>query len=402
MKIRSKEPYWLLKNGLMTSYPSLQKDISCDVLIIGGGITGALQAYQLSKEGYRTVIVDKRDIATGSTSATTAMIQYEIDEPLYSLVKKVGEDAAIDSYAAGVTAINKLERIVRDVKADCGFKRKKSLFIAASPKDNVWLKKEYNYRKKIKLEVSWLERKQLASRFGIKAHGGILSRAGASLDAYNLTHALLRYSIKHFGLRVFDHTEIKSTQYSRARRIQTITAEKNSIRCKNIVYATGYETQSMLDKKIVRLVSTYAFISEPLLKVPAALKGMLVWNTEVPYLYFRCTPDNRVLVGGADVAFRDAERRDRLLEKKEVALMKSMVTLMPALKLIPDFNWAGTFGVTRDSLPYIGAHPDYPNTFFVLGFGGNGITFSVIGMKIISDLMAGRKNKFSGYFRFDR
>ena len=107
MRLRSKETYWLLKNGLLCSYPSLQKNISCEVLIIGGGITGALIAYQLSKEGYGTVLIDKRDIAMGSTSATTAMLQYEIDEPLYSLIDKVGENAAVDSYQEGVLAIDK-------------------------------------------------------------------------------------------------------------------------------------------------------------------------------------------------------------------------------------------------------------------------------------------------------
>ncbi|MBA4056261.1 MAG: FAD-dependent oxidoreductase, partial [Marivirga sp.] len=85
MKLRSKETYWLLKNGLIQSYPSLQKDIRCNILIIGAGVTGALMAYQFSQEGYKTVLIDKRDVAMGSTSATTAMLQYELDEPLYSL-----------------------------------------------------------------------------------------------------------------------------------------------------------------------------------------------------------------------------------------------------------------------------------------------------------------------------
>jgi glycine/D-amino acid oxidase-like deaminating enzyme len=117
MKLRSKETYWLLKNGLITSYPSLQNDITCEVLIVGGGITGALIAYQLSSEGFKVILIDKRDIAMGSTSATTAMIQYEIDEPLYSLKKKAGKNAAVDSYREGVLAIDKLQSIIKATKA---------------------------------------------------------------------------------------------------------------------------------------------------------------------------------------------------------------------------------------------------------------------------------------------
>jgi len=95
----------LLRNGLQSSYPYLAKNISCEVLITGGGITGSLIAYQLSKEGYETALIDKRDVCLGSTSATTAMLQYEIDEPLYSLIEKVREYVVVASYKEGVQAI---------------------------------------------------------------------------------------------------------------------------------------------------------------------------------------------------------------------------------------------------------------------------------------------------------
>lgn len=69
--------------------------------------------------------------------------------------------------------------------------------------------------------------------------------------------------------------------------------------------------------------------------------------------------------------------------------------------ILPRFL-ARKYGVTKDSLPYIGTHADYPNSFFVLGFGGNGITFSVMGMSIISDPLKGKDNKFLQYFSFER
>lgn len=127
----------------------------------------------------------------GSTSATTAMLQYEIDEPLYSLIAKVGENAAVDSYAGGVLAIDKLEKIVKAVRADCGFERKQSAYIADSKRDLEWLEKEYACRKKFHFDVLWLTKRQLKIQFGMLGEGAILSKAGASLDAYCLTHALL-------------------------------------------------------------------------------------------------------------------------------------------------------------------------------------------------------------------
>ncbi|MEO7990904.1 MAG: FAD-dependent oxidoreductase [Chryseolinea sp.] len=401
MKLRSKETYWLLMNGLINTYPSLQKNITCDVLIIGGGITGALMAYQLSGEGYKTVVVDKRDVALGSTSATTAMIQYEIDEPLFSLIKKVGENAAIDSYQGGVAAIDKLEKIIKTIKADCGFERKKSLFIASSSPDSKWLQEEYTCRKANEIDVSWLNQSQLKSKFGVAGEGAILSTAGASLDAYRLTHALLSYCVMHHGLKIYDHTEAESINYD-AKNCIVLTDDKNIIKCKHVVHASGYESQSVVKSKIVKLISTYALVSEPVQKLPISLKNTLLWNTEDPYLYLRSTRDNRILVGGGDENFKNPLRRDNLIDKKQKFLMEKAQSLIPALKLIPDFTWAGTFGVTKDSLPYIGSHPDFPNSYFILGFGGNGITFSVMGMSIISDALAGKHNPFLEYFKFNR
>lgn len=401
MKLRSKETYWLLKNGLITSYPTLQKNISCDILIIGGGITGSLMAYQLSQEGYNTVLIDKRDIAMGSTSATTALLQYEIDEPLHSLIDKVGEDVAVDAYHEGVLALTKLSKMVKTVKANCEFKRKDSVYVANAEEDKEWLRKEFVCRKKYLLDVKWLSSAQLKREYGIVGEAAILSTAAGSMDAYKLTHALLSHSIKHYGLKVYDHTNAEEVSYQ-GRMNSVLTDNERVITCKHIVYASGYETQQMLKKNIVTLNSTYAFVSEPLVKLPKPLQDTIFWNTADPYLYLRSTTDKRILVGGGDEQFKNAARRDRLIDKKETFLLESVRKLLPELTLIPDFSWAGTFGVTKDALPYIGPHPDYPNSYFVLGFGGNGITFSVMGMRIISDALAGKPNKFLTHFSLIR
>lgn len=400
MKLRSKEPYWLLKNGLIGTFPSLQKNILCDILIVGGGITGALMAYQFSKEGYKTVLIDKRDVSLGSTSASTSLLQYELDEPLYSLIDKVGENAAVDTYLEGVKAIDKLGKIVKSLKAECGFERKNSVYIAHCAKDAEWLATEFEQRKRVGLKVKWLTKAQLKRQFGAKGEAAILSDVGASTDVYQLVHCLLDEATKYQKLQVFDHTELLNVEHEKNKCLVEVEG-KHIITAKKIIYATGYESQSMLKDKVVDLISTYSFISEPL-KIPSHLKHTMFWDTEDPYLYMRATEEGRLLIGGEDEQFKNPERRDRLIEKKEQVLLEKVQQKFDGLKLIPDYAWAGTFGITKDALPYIGAHPDYPNSYFVLAFGGNGITFSIMGMQILSDAIAGKHNKFLEYFRFRR
>src|SRR5690606_35440260 len=100
MDLKSNEPFWLIKNGLLATYPSLQDDVACDVLIVGGGITGTLIAHQCIQDGYNTLLIDKREICNGSTSATTSMLLYKIDVPLHDLSELIGKDGAVASYRA--------------------------------------------------------------------------------------------------------------------------------------------------------------------------------------------------------------------------------------------------------------------------------------------------------------
>ena len=71
MDLRSGHPYWLLKNGLMESYPALEQDLDVEVVVLGAGITGALVTYLLVKEGVEVAVLDKREAGWGSTAAST-------------------------------------------------------------------------------------------------------------------------------------------------------------------------------------------------------------------------------------------------------------------------------------------------------------------------------------------
>ncbi|WP_316790430.1 FAD-dependent oxidoreductase [Pedobacter frigoris] len=400
MDLRSNEPFWLVKNGIIHAYPSLRENTACEVLVVGSGITGSLMAHACMEKGYDTLLIDKREVGNGSTSATTSMLQYEIDVPLYELKEMIGEQGAVASYLACKDSIYKLEELVRQIGSCCEFEKKQSLYFAGRAKDLKWLKKEYEARVGAGIKVKWLEKQKIYESYGIVAEGGILSEDGASVDAFCLAHDLLHYNSKR-GLRVFDKTGLKKVKYEKE-GINVLLETGAEIKAKKIIYCTGYETQAMLPEKVVKLKSTYAMISEKNNHYPEICKNTLFWNTDAPYLYMRTTADGRLLVGGEDEDFKNAMRRDLLIGRKRDKLLKTLKKYLPDTEFIDDFCWAGTFGETKDGLPYIGAHPKFPDSYFVLGFGGNGITFSVSGMDIIMEMMEGKPNLLAHYFRFGR
>lgn len=401
MDLKSNEPFWLVKNGILNSYPSLKETVECEVLVIGGGITGSLIAHQMVKDGYETVLIDRREIGNGSTSATTSMLQYEIDVPLYELIDQIGEEGAVKAYKACSKSIDDLDKITQELNSEAGFERKESLYYASKKKDVSWLKKEFEARKNAGFNIKWIEKEEILERYEFEnTFGGILSSQGASVDAFHLAHELLAFNSKK-GLRVYDKTEMDSVEVKKGFNLVT-TKTRQKIKAQKIIYAIGYESAHLIKEKFVDLKSTFAMVSEIDEKGSEKLNNTLFWNTSDPYLYMRTTSDGRVLIGGGDEDFRDPEKRDAMIDKKEKEILRDLKDLLPNYHFYTDFTWAGTFGETKDGLPYISEHKDFPNSYFVLGFGGNGITFSVTGMEMASAFMKNKNHPLTEYFKFGR
>lgn len=400
MKLRTPESFWLLKNGILHSYPSLNEDSSCDIAVLGAGITGALISHALLRAGYDTVVIDRRDVGTGSSSATTSMLQYEIDTPLTQLAEMIGEEGAVTCYRAGIESIRTLHALVEKEQIDCGFELKQSLQVSHSTKGIASLKEEYLLRKKHGFQVEWLTSEEIGQRYQMASHPGILSAAGASLDAFQFAHRLL-YRNQQRGLRIYDHTDILKIDYQGPVVIETDGGYR--LTCKRVVFCTGFETVKMFRKKIADIVTTFALVSEQELNLYDQLKDTLIWDTGDPYIYMRTTDDRRLLIGGEDVPHKYNGFTDKLKNKKANTLIAKVRQLFPTIRFTEDYNWAGAFGNTKDGLPYIGEHPDFPNVIFVLGFGGNGITFSVQGMRLVLKLLAREQNDpLLTHYRFNR
>lgn len=400
MNLKAGYPFSLIKNGLVADYPKLEKNIRTDVVIMGGGISGALAAHYLLQKNIVCVIIDARSIGLGSSCASTSLLQYEIDTPLHKLAALIGEKTAARSYWLCKEAIDKL-MILADKIGFRDIQKKKSLYYAAAKKDVADLKKEFAARKKHGFSVRYLEDKEVYKNSGIHAPAAILSRDAGQTNAYMFTHALHQYNIKK-GLEVYDRTTISTIKHD-IKGVKLVTENGNKIQARKLIYATGYEVVKYIDKPIVKLQSTYATVSEALsLDRPFWKDEMLLWNTADPYLYMRTTPDNRILIGGRDENFYSPKKRDELIADKTRKLNNDFQKAFPHINFIPEFSWTGTFGSTKDGLPFIGRYKKLPNSYFALGFGGNGITFSLIAAEMIAQLISGKENADAHIFSFDR
>lgn len=400
MELTSDNPFWSVQNGLICSYPTLDGDLSCDVVVVGGGISGALVGFSLIDEGVGTVLLDKRDIARGSTSGSTALLQYEVDVPLRQLIRRIGPAKANRSYLLGRDAIHTLARLVSTLKLDCAFEKKPSLFLARARREIPELREEFDLRRRIGLDLRFLEHAEIGRRFPFARPAALFSKDGGQVDPHRLTHGLLVAGCRR-GLQVYDRTKV--TRFTPTPRgIRLVTDKGFTIRARRAVISAGFESMTYLRGEAGTLKCTYALISEPTSSLRDWYQRCLIWESGIPYLYLRTTPDNRIIVGGEDEDFVNPTRRDALIPRKTRTLVRKFKALFPDVKLDVAYSWSGTFGETKDGLAYIGKNPCLPHAYFALGYGGNGITYSVIAAEIIRDDFLGRRNPDAPLFRFGR
>jgi glycine/D-amino acid oxidase-like deaminating enzyme len=400
MDLKSGYPFWPVSNGLPANFPPLQHDLRCDVVVVGAGITGALIAHALAEAGLQVIVVDKRDAGWGSTAASTALLQYEIDTELVDLAHRFGEKRAVMAYRACEQAIHLLEEIAADAGA-VGFRRMRSLYFASRWHHASRLRAEGLLRKRHNFKLEVLERDELLERCGIHAPVGLLTATAAQVDPYRLTYALLR-KLQRKGVSVFDRSGMRGWT-SGAGEVELQMDRDVTLRCKHLVLAAGYEAQQYLPARVARNHSSYALVTEPIRKHLGPLKDMLIWESARPYLYLRTTDDGRVLVGGEDDRIDIAAKRDASVPRKSARLMRKLRKLLPHIPFEEGFAWAGTFAETDDGLPFFGAHPKLDSrVHFAMAYGGNGITYSAVGAQILRARITGRKHPLMQFFSFDR
>ena len=399
MDVKGGYPWWTVRNGLLRDYPPLSDDIECDVVVVGAGITGALIARALIEAGLGTVVLDRRNVGWGSTAASTALLQYEIDTELLQLAKLVGQENALAAYRACEAALSELREIAEDI-GDVGWRDTPSLYLASSRRDARRLRSEFEARREAGFRVEWLDGSALRDRFGLVAPAAIVSRPAAHIDPYHFTHRLLAQLCER-GLRVFDRCEIAGWKPDAdALEIRVVTG--SCVRAQWLVIAAGYESQVFLPQRVAVNHSSYAFVSEPL-QLHEEFARCIGWETARPYLYWRSTEDRRMIVGGEDDRIDIAARRDWRIPRKVEKLIARLHELMPDMKPDVGFAWAGTFAETEDGLPRFGAYPKLdPRVLFAMAYGGNGITYSAIGAHILANAVRGKPHPLAALFGFER
>jgi glycine/D-amino acid oxidase-like deaminating enzyme len=403
MDLRTGTAVWELDDAPPLVFPRMENDLSCDVAIVGGGITGTLVAHELTNSlGLDCVLIDRARPGAGSTAASTALLLYDLDTPLHVLAEKIGEADAALAYRACLGAISDIEKLIRTLGVPCDFRRRKSFYLAEHEREVSMLAREYRLRHKHGFEVDLLSRADIASLFSFSRPAALLSQDAAELDVVKFVEALAANGQAR-GLRAFGETELQKVERHDDGQFLLRMRHGPRITARRIIFATGYATNPLCAAgHIGDLKSTYALATAPIADFAGWHERALLWTTARPYLYLRTTASRRAIIGGEDVPFADDKKRDALLPEKTAVLERALREFFPEMRFEIACAWTGTFAETKDSLAFIGESPDTPGIYFALGYGGNGIAYSMVAAQILREAFRGRAHPAAHVFRLNR
>ncbi|MCV3210810.1 FAD-binding oxidoreductase [Mesorhizobium sp. YC-39] len=399
LDLRGGRPVWFSYRAPSVPAGKLTRDVKTDVLVAGMGISGAMAAEALTRAGHSVICIDRRGPLKGSTSATTALVQFELDQPLTKLSASKGKADAEQAWRRSRLAVLNLSGRVAELGIDCSLSCLPSLYLAGNLLRPAELQAEAEARRQAGIAATYLTRQALADRFGIDRAGAILSHGNLALDPRKLTAGLL---LKSLARKARFYAPVEATTIEHGRDHVTVgTSLGPIITAQHLVLATGYELTDLIPATRHRIVSTWAIATG---RQPKAIwpDAALIWEASDPYLYVRTTADGRVICGGEDEEFTDEAHRDALIADKAERLAAKLGSLFPRLDASPEFAWAGSFGTTTSGLPYIGALPRHPRIQAVMGYGGNGITFSQIASEIVLSTIDGADDSDARLFAFSR
>ncbi len=358
------------------------------VAVIGGGITGLLTAYHLSQDNISCAIFESKKVGSGATSKTTAFLTQFVDTRLKDLGRIFGKEGAKHVWESHRQAIDEVESIIKKELIDCSFMRCSNYYYAASEKDFKDVEQEGKIAKGFGFPVVLQEQNDLP----FKNHGYLEIKNQAKFSIFRFMDGL-KISLEKRDIPILEGTEI--THIEKEEKFFKLTsATGDFFYAKNVAICTyqplGRQKQTGFKKGMY-----VSYVME--LQIPKNFLPHAIYeDTENPYNYFRIDSKDEwsdtMVIGG-----QDHRQEIPVDEAKSFSAIESYVkNLFPGLEYKILSRWSGPILEPADGIALIGEVSE--NKYVATAFSGNGMTYSAISARLLSDLIMGRKNPYADLY----
>ncbi|WP_339318493.1 FAD-dependent oxidoreductase [Paenibacillus sp. FSL R10-2734] len=371
----------------LPAFPKLTEDISTDVAVVGGGITGITTAYLLSKAGYKVTLLEAGEILSGTTGFTSAKISAQHGLIYHHLLKHFGEENARLYYQSNNEAMNWILNTAEELEVSCGIKREAAYLYADAedPQTLKQLEEEYKAYEQLGLPGEWLDNVPIP----LMASGAIKLPEQARFHPLQYLKALLKVIVEKGGV-IYEHT-MMADKVEKNDKL-TLFTEKNDYRitCRYAVSASHFP---FYDGGVLYFSRLHAERSYCLAIQPETdFEGGMYLSASEPTRSLRAVEwegRNLVIVGGEN--HKTGQGICTIGHYENLELFAGHLL---GIKAIP-YRWSAQDLITLDRVPYIGKISDNEEIYIATGYGKWGMSSGTLAAQIISDQIQRKDNPYT-------
>ena len=375
---------------------ALTGSASCDVGVVGGGITGLSAALHLAERGFRVTLLEGEHIGWGASGRSGAQAIFGVAAPQEKLVSLVGQADARRIWDLSVEALALMRKLIARHDIDCDYVAGQ-MHAAIKPRHKAelqaWhasLHEDYGYHSVSMLDQATTRRLVASERYIAGLHD---SNSG-HLHPLKYVRGLAA-AAQRAGVVIHEHSRV--LRHRRSGNALQLSTAKGELSCRQVVFAGNAwlgQTAPALARRIMP-VSTYIVATEPLGESLA--RSLLPENTAVTDInwildYFRRSADHRLLFGGR-VSYSTLDAFD-----SAAATRTRMLRVFPQLRDVKITHaWGGYVDITLNRAPDFGRIE--PDVYYLQGFSGHGIALTGLAGRLVAEAIAGEAERFDVFTR---
>ena len=369
-----------------------------DVAVIGAGVIGTSCAYHLVKKGLSVALVDRNNVARGTSSHCDAVALIVDKQP--------GVDAAM-----GYASIQRFLELQNELDSDFELHQRGCLYACDTEQE---MEVAAQYARDMQADgynVNALSPKELLEHEPFLAKdliGGLFSDIDLGLNPYKLCFAFVD-TVLGKGLDIYTYTNVTGVRLVGEKRVQGVDTDKGFIPCGKVVNACGVWSPEIgrmagleipvEPRKGVILVSapSFKFCNQKVQEFGYMISKFSnheckrdpeLEKYEVSFV-IEPTDANNVLIGSSrNFAGYDISTEMEIIH----VIAKRAIRFYPILK---DLNCIRTYAGLRpflaDHLPLITQVDEVPGYYIATGHEGDGISMAPTTGRLISELIAGEE-----------
>ena len=389
--------FWLNKNKITNVYPYLSKNMECDVIIVGGGICGAITSYFLAKDGFKVAVIEKNIIGYKNTSLSSACITDFVDDLYIKNSKDTKDNIRRKIFDMKKRANALLDEILVDIQKQEYLKKTDYTILNNKMFQKGLFRSEANIREDLGEKAELLEDIDY-----MNAHCAVNVKGGSRMiDAYDFTSKIFEYISSFPNVYIFENTKLKNIN-ANYDYVEITTQNDFKIKASSLILTTGIDSFALSKIPNIEVYRRFSIVTNTNLNKRMCIKLL----NDIP-IYIRNDERGNMIVSGIDtkyIAKMENEKYIDMLKKDNARRLVSVISkLFPKTEISKEIGmYSGNIYVTKDNMPVIGEIEDIPNTYINLGVGSSSISQMLIGADILKDAIKGYYKKEMNLFKLTR